>query len=214
MALNKLKFNSINVTPAASEVLKFNSSANGFETGAAGGAMTFISKTTASSSSTISFTSGIDSTYKEYIFHFNNIHPGTDGTRFTFQGDTGTNTNYNQTIQSTFFYGQQGESNDPLLAYGPGQDQQLGTGFQDLSLSIDSDGNDSNCCGFLRIFNPSSSTFVKHFLGTTQIVGNGYYSYRNHSAGYFNTTTAITRFQFKMSAGNIDSGQILLFGLN
>ena len=214
MALNKLKFNSINVTPAASEALKFNSSANGFETGSAGGAMTFISKQTASSSSTISFTSGIDSTYKEYIFLFNNIHPGTDGTRFTFQGDTGTNTNYNQTIQSIFFYGQEGESSDPLFAYGPGQDQQLGTGFQDLSLGIDSDGNDSNCCGHLHIFNPSSTTFAKQFLGLTALVGNGYYSYSNYSAGYFNTTNALTRFQFKMSSGNIDAGTITLYGIN
>ena len=178
------------------------------------GSLTHIATQTASSSASISFTSGIDSTYKEYIFLFNNIHPGTDGTRFTFQGDTGTNTNYNQTITSLFFYVQQGESNDPLLAYGPGQDQSQGTGFQDLSLGIDSDGNDSNFCGFLHVFNPSSSTFVKHFIGTTQLVGNGYYSYGNYSAGYFNTTTAITRFQFKMSSGNIDAGTITLYGIN
>ena len=103
MALNKLKFNSINVTPTASEALKFNSSANGFETGSAGGAMKFISKATASSSSTISITSGIDSTYKEYLFIFKDIHPGTDGSRLKFQADTGTNTNYNQTVTSLFF---------------------------------------------------------------------------------------------------------------
>jgi hypothetical protein len=177
------------------------------------GDMTFISKATASSSSTISITSGIDSTYKEYLFIFKDIHPGTDGTRFTFQADTGTNTNYNQTITSLFFYAQQGESDDPLLAYGPSQDQSQGTGFQDLSLSVDSDGNDSSLCGYLHIFNPSSSTFVKHFIGTTQFVGNGYYSYGNYSAGYFNTTTAITRFQFKMSSGNIDAGTISLYGI-
>jgi len=177
------------------------------------GDMVFISKATASSSSTISITSGIDSTYKEYLFIFKDIHPGTDGSRFTFQGDTGTNTNYNQTITSLFFYAQQGESDDTLLAYGSGQDQTQGTGFQDLSLGIDSDGNDSSLCGYLHIFNPSSSTFVKHFIGTTQCVGNGYYSFGNYSAGYFNTTTAITRFQFKMSSGNIDAGTISLYGI-
>ena len=88
MALNKLKFNSINVTPAANEALKFNSSANGFETGSAGGAMTFIKKLTASSSGTLSFVAGssdvvLDNTYKEYIFYFNNIHPSTDGAFFS-----------------------------------------------------------------------------------------------------------------------------------
>jgi hypothetical protein len=214
MAISKLNFNSINVTPSANAAIGFDSGADDLETGSGGGAMKFISKTTASSSSTISITSGIDSTYKEYMFIFNNIHPGTDGTRFTFQGDTGTNTNYNQTITSSFFYAQQGESNDPLLAYGPGQDQAQGTGFQDLSLGIDSDGNDSSCSGYLHIFNPSSSTFVKHFIGDTQLVGNGYYSYGNYSAGYFNTTTAITRFQFKMSSGNIDAGTITLYGIS
>ena len=178
------------------------------------GDMVFISKATASSSSTISITSGIDSTYKEYLFIFKDIHPGTDGSRFTFQGDTGTNTNYNQTITSLFFYAQQGESDDTLLAYGSGQDQTQGTGFQDLSLGIDSDGNDSSLCGYLHIFNPSSSTFVKHFIGLTQIVGNGYYAYANHSAGYFNTTTALTRFQFKMHSGNIDSGTIKMYGVS
>ena len=213
MAISKLNFNSINVTPSANAAIGFDSGADDLETGSGGGAMKFISKTTASSSSTISITSGIDSTYKEYMFIFNNIHPGTDGTRFTFQGDTGTNTNYNQTITSSFFYAQQGESDDPLLAYGSGQDQAQATGFQDLSLGIDSDGNDSNCSGYLHIFNPSSSTFVKHFIGTTQLVGNGYYSYGNYSSGYFNTTTAITRFQFKMSSGNIDAGTISLYGI-
>ena len=181
---------------------------------AGGGAWNFISKQTASGDSDISFTSGIDSTYKEYIFTFKNIHPGTDSGRFKFQGDTGTNTSYNQTITSTFFYSQNNEADDdPAFAYGPSQDQAQGTGFQDLSLGIDSDGNDSSCCGYLHIFNPSSDVFVKHFIGTTQLVGNGYYSYGNYSAGYFNTTTALTRFQFKMNSGNIDAGDICLYGI-
>ena len=74
MALNKLKFNSFNVTPSASTAIRFNSNANGFETASAGGSLVKISSSTASSSSSVSFTSGIDSTYKEYIFIFNNLH--------------------------------------------------------------------------------------------------------------------------------------------
>ena len=214
MALNKLKFNSINVTPAANKALKFNSSADGFETGSAGGAMTFISKATASSSSTISITSGIDSTYKEYLFIFKNIHPGTDGTRFTFQGDTGTNTNYNQTITSSFFYAQQGESEDPLLAYGSGQDQAQATGFQRLSSDLISD-NDASISGSLMIFNPSSSTFVKHFMSeaNTMVDGSPPYTEVRYYAGYFNTTTALTRVQFKSTSGDIDSGTFKLYGI-
>jgi len=180
-----------------------------------GGVWNLIETQTASSDSTLDFTSGIDSTYDEYVFKLINIHPGTDGGRLTFQSDTGTNTSYNQTVTSTFFYAQNDEADsDTTLSYGPSQDQAQGTGFQDLSLGIDSDGNDSSCCGYLHIFNPSSDVFVKHFIGTTQLVGNGYYSYGNYSAGYFNTTTALTRFQFKMSSGNIDAGTISLYGIS
>ena len=88
MALSKVNFNSLNLTPTASKTVVFNSSNNGIEAGDVGGALTLISTQTASSSSTISFTSGIDSTYKEYIFHFTNIHPGTNSVYFQFQVDT------------------------------------------------------------------------------------------------------------------------------
>ena len=104
MALNKLKFNSINVTPAAGEAIRFNSSANGLETASAGGALVKISSSTASSSATVSFTSGIDSTYKEYIFLFNNIHPATDGANIQFQGSTDGGSSYGVTITSNYFH--------------------------------------------------------------------------------------------------------------
>jgi len=218
MALNKLKFNSINVTPAANEALKFNSSANGFETGSAGGAMTFISKQTASSSSTISFTSGIDSTYKEYVFHFTDIHPATDRAHFQFQVDTGTNTNYNQTITSTFFVGYNREDSGTTgVAYDGNHDQAQGTAFQDIAKEINGD-NDGCASGILHLFNPSSTTFVKHFMSRSQVYvapsSGTDFSQDMNFAGYFNTTTALTRVQFKMSTGNIDAGTITLYGIN
>ena len=213
MALNKLKFNSINVTPAASEALKFNSSADGFETGSAGGAMTFISKQTASSSSTISFTSGIDSTYKEYIFHFNNIHPATDNAEFSFQGNAAGGSGYNETITSHQFetyHTEDGSSTS--LAYKTARDQSQGTGFQTLALPTHEDDNGAS--GFLHLFNPSSTTFVKHFIAKVQTVNSDTYCTCNFTAGYFNTTSAIDEIQFKMSSGNIDSGTITLYGIN
>ena len=87
MALNKLKFNSINVTPAASEAIRFNSSANGLETADAGGSLVKLASSTASSSASLSFTSSIDSTHKEYIFLFNNIHPASNS-NLQFQTST------------------------------------------------------------------------------------------------------------------------------
>ena len=178
------------------------------------GSITFISKSTASSSATVDFTSGIDSTYKEYLFTFKNIHPATDGAFFTFQSDTGTNTNYNQTITSTHFQARHDEGDsDTSLAYNTGNDQAQGTSFHKLSNTIGND-NDQSLSGFCHVFNPSSSVFVKHFISNIQHSQDANFSFNVYTAGYFNTTTAITRFQFKMSSGNIDSGQILLFGLN
>ena len=178
------------------------------------GDLVFISKQTASSSASISFTSGIDSTYKEYVFYFNNIHPATDSAKFTFQADTGTNTNYNQTITSTFFSAYHNESGSPSnLIYDGGADQAQGTSFQETDSGI---GNDNDQCkvGYLHIYNPSSSVFVKHFICVSNNYVSSDYSQNDFIAGYFNQTTPLTRFKFQMSSGNIDSGEILLYGVN
>ena len=177
------------------------------------GSMVFISKVTASSSATIDFTSGIDSTYKEYLFTFKDIHPSTKSL-FKFQADTGTNTNYNQTITSTHFRAAHNEADSAAnLNYATDQDQAQGTDFQSLAYNLGS-GNDESISGILNIFNPSSSTFVKHFLARANVYyQNGDYSMDSFTAGYFNTTTALTRVRFKMSSGNIDAGDICLYGI-
>ena len=182
------------------------------------GSLSLIQKQTASSSATISFTSGIDSTYNEYIFYFVNIHPQTDKAHFLFQADTGTNTNYNQTITSSSFVAYHNEAGSIAgVIYDGNYDQAQGTSFQHVGKEVNGD-NDGSCSGILNIFQPSSSTFVKHFYLRTQgsvAPSSGTdFSQDLFIAGYFNTTTPLTRFQFKMSSGNIDSGDILLFGLN
>ena len=178
-----------------------------------GGGMTLIQEQTASSSSTISFTSGIDSTYDEYVFKFYDIHPATDNTFLTFQADTGTNTNYNQTITSTFFKALHNESGSTsALSYDTASDLAQSTSFQYLSRNVGND-NDQSISGTLQVFSPSSSTFVKHFISRTNVYTNDDYSIDSAIAGYFNTTTALTRFQFKMASGNIDAGTIKLYGV-
>ena len=178
------------------------------------GSLTHIATQTASTSSSIDFTSGIDSTYKEYIFYFVNIHAGTGDAIFSFQADTGTNTNYNQTITSTAFTAQHGEGGSPAsLFYNTGGDLSQGTGLQQLS-EYNGTENDHNSSGYLHLFNPSSSTFVKHFISVSNLIGGEDRNRNGYNSGYINTTTAITRIRFKMDTGNIDSGQILLFGLN
>ena len=213
MALNKLKFNSLNVTPAASEAIRFNSGANGFETASAGGSLVKIASSTASSSASISFTSGIDSTYKEYIFFFNNIHPASDTQKLTFQADTGTNTNYNQVITSTAFGAYNFENGSAQqLSYDTNDDLAQSTSFQPLCNTVGND-NDQSASGSLHIFDPSSSVFVKHWISDFCISHNADLVSTRHNAGYFNTTTALTRFNFKFESGNIDAGTITMYGV-
>jgi len=178
------------------------------------GNLTLIQKQTASSSASIEFTSGIDSTYKEYIFYFVNIHPQTNDKRLEFQADTGTNTNYNQTITSTVFRAFNAENGSGGgLGYRTDRDQAQGTNFQQFQ--NESIGNLNEAClgGYLHIFNPSSTTFVKHFIARINTDNNNE-SVDQYLAGYFNTTSALTRFKFRIESGNIDAGDILLFGLN
>jgi len=178
------------------------------------GALTLLSTQTASSSASISFTSGINSTYDSYIFKFINIHPATDQTFLTFQADTGTNTNYNQTVTTSYFtaYHNEGGSST-ALTYNTSYDLAQSTDFITIA---DRTGTDNDQCivGMLNIFEPSSSTFVKHFVASTNCYEQSNYSSQVYVGGYFNTTTPITRFRFKMSSGNMDNGKILMFGLN
>ena len=189
--------------------------------GLSGGALNLISTQTASSSSTISFTSGIDSTYDAYVFKFINIHPqtqanppGTDDIGFlTFQGSTDTGSSYGVTMTSTYFYATHSESGSSGFGYSTGNDLAQSTNFQRISPEI---GNDNDQCvsGTLTLFNPSSTTFVKHFINTSQSTQRTDYSWNSYTAGYFNTTSAIDAIQFKIDSGNIDSGVIKLYGIS
>jgi len=214
MALSKLNFNSLNLTPVAGKGIGFDSGADDLEASFSGAAMTFISKSTASSSSTISFTSGIDSTYKEYVFIFNNIHVSNDDEAFAFQGNAAGGADFNETITSSYFRSVHGEDgNNGALAYQTNADQGQGTAFQALLANIGND-NDQSGSGYLHLFNPSSTTFVKHFIARGNYSSADNKSYNTYVAGYFNTTSAIDEIQFKMTGGTIDAGTITLYGIN
>jgi len=182
--------------------------------GLSGGSMNLISTQTASSSSTISFTSGIDSTYDEYVFKFYNIHPATDNTNFTFNLSADGGSNYNVTKTTTFFnaYHKEDDS-DAGITYDGSRDLAQGTGFQPLSHGAGND-NDQNLGGTLYLFNPSSTTFVKHFMATINLNEFRDYCNTGFTAGYGNTTSAVNAVQFKYASGNIDSGVIKLYGIS
>jgi|TARA_R110002096_G_scaffold45572_1_gene122281 hypothetical protein len=183
-----------------------------------GGSMTFIKKLTASNSATLSFVDGtssvvLDNTYKEYLFTFNNIHPITDNVYLSFQGNKAGGSGYNETITSTVFQAYNFEAaENGVLGYRTDLDKAQGTTFQQLTQNTGTD-NDQGVSGYLHLYDPSSTTFVKHF---TSRFNTHYYqeiSIDVFCAGYFNETDAIDEIQFKFNSGNIDSGDICLYGI-
>ena len=178
------------------------------------GSLTHIATQTASSSASLSFTSGIDSTYKEYIFYFVNIHPATDTANFTFQTSTNTGSSYGVTATTTFFAAIHTEDDSSAsVAYYSSLDSAQSTSFIDLGGDTNND-NDGSLSGTMHLFNPSNTTFVKHFTARSSVYNHNPMSVDAFVSGYFNRTSAIDAVQFKFDSGNIDSGQILLFGLN
>jgi hypothetical protein len=185
--------------------------------GVSGGAMTLLETQTASSSATISFTSNIDSTYDEYVFKFYDIHPATNNQHLAFQGNASGGSGYNETITSTSFVAYHKEDgSQSALIYAAANDQAQGTSFQRISNGTGS-ANEESCNGYLHLFAPSNTTFVKHFIArftTYYHLSSDQYVYDQYISGYFNTTSAIDEIQFKFESGNIDSGVIKLYGIS
>ena len=184
------------------------------------GKMTLIKEQTASSSSSISFVDGsssvvLDSTYPIYLFKFINIHPATDNVNFQVNFRDG-GSSYDATKTTTMFRAQHNEGDtQALLQYHTGTDQAQSTAFQTLEGAGNalSNDNDHGLVGELFLFDPSSTTFVKHFMARTSATNPNDYALDGFVAGYLNTTVAIDGVQFKMSSGNIDSGTIKLYGI-
>jgi len=174
--------------------------------------ITLISSQTASASASISFTTGIDSTYKAYKFVFVNIHPASSAT-FDFNLSTDSGSNYNVTKTSTFFTAQHNENGTfAQIDYETGADLAQSTSFQNLCRTYSADA-DSGLSGSLILFNPSSTTYVKHFIARTSSFNTIVRIEDSSIAGYGNTTSAINAIQFKMSSGNIDAGTIYMYGI-
>ena len=174
--------------------------------------------TLSSAAATIDFLNGasdvvFDGTYPIYKFEFLNLHPATDDVDLTFQVDVGTGTSYAQTITSSSFLAEHTEGGSSgSVAYNTSRDQAQGTANQIIASGVGND-NDQACSGELTIYSPSSTTFVKHFMSTSNVAHNNQFTQNWFIAGYINTTTALTRVQFKFNSGNIDSGIIKMYGI-
>ena len=181
-----------------------------------GGALNLISTTTVSSSSSaVNITSGIDSTYKEYIFKFIGIHPASDTVNFQINASIDGGSNYNVTKTTTFFLAYHTEDDSgTALQYYANRDLAQSTAAQQI-VTI-GNANDDSGSGTLHLFDPSNTTFVKHFM-SRMVAPTGEDTENckdTFAAGYFNTTSAIDAIQFSMSSGNIDSGVIKLYGVS
>ena len=184
-----------------------------------GFSMTFIKKLTASSSSTLSFVHGsssviLDSTYKEYLFILKDIHGSINDRRLEFNVSIDGGSNYNVAKTSTAFEAYHYENDGgAALGYVAGRDLAQGTGFQILTSDAGAD-NEECACGTIQLFNPASTTFVKHYISRMVDKNPAPAAVVNHVAGYANTTSAVNAVQFKMLAGNIDAGTITLYGIS
>ena len=182
------------------------------------GAMTLIKSQTASSSSTISFVNGtsdvvISSTYPIYLFKFIGLHPANNGDYFQFNLSTDTGSNYNVTKTTTMFYTYHNEGDSTTaLAYDTGTDLAQSTAFQQIALSVGND-NDQAFSGELWLFNPSSTTFVKHFMSKVSCSHSDDANNVQFMSGYGNTTSAVDAVQFKYQGANMDAGTIKLYGI-
>ena len=191
-----------------------NSIANvtAYNAAVATGGMVLLSTQTASNSASISFTTGIDSTYKEYQFWFIDIHPRTDNVGFVFNFSTDSGSNYNVTKTTTAFVAYHDEAGTaPTLEYAGSTDLAQSTSFQPLFLNLGGDA-DQLLSGTMSLFNPASTTYVKHFISNCNSTHYADYTFNSYIAGYGNTTSAVNAIQFKMNSGNMD-GTILMYGI-
>jgi len=177
-----------------------------------GGADKLLSTQTVTNQASVSFTSGIDSTYKEYVFRFINVNPATDFAGFQFQVNAVDATGYNEFMTTTYFtaFHYKSDANSGV-DYDTGRDQAQGTSYQLLAHSA-ANFTKASLVGEFHLFNPASTTYVKHWTSMTQELNGSTISAQTFAAGYINITLAIDDIQFKMSSGNFD-GIIKMYGI-
>ena len=177
------------------------------------GDLFLLSTQTASASASISFTTEIDSTYDAYQFEIINCHPETDQVNIQFNLSTDGGANYNVTKTTTFFtaYNDEDDTSADLVSLTFSLGLAQSTAFQSLTTEIGNDA-DQSVSATLTLFNPSSTTFVKHFIATVNEYSFDNFSINNFVAGYGNTTSAVNAIQFKMLSGNFD-GIIKMYGI-
>jgi len=183
-------------------------------TALAGNLRLLSTQTISSNTESISFTTGIDSTYDVYIIKYIEMSTTNDGVDFQFQGSTDGGSSYGVTLTTTFFQAEHTEADATAFGYQTAWDKAQGTDYQPIGWATGSDA-DMNISGELYLFAPSSTTYIKHFYGTFIDYGYNDRSVNGYFAGYFNTTSAINALNFKFngSGDRIRGGTMKMYGL-
>ena len=184
--------------------------AGALDSGVPTGSMTLLSTATANNSSTITFNSGINSTYKEYIVKWINVHPNTNDQQLTVNFRDGS-TAYDATkTSSAFRVGHAEDGSATEIGYQTGQDLAQGTGAQ--SIHYTANQNEASSSGMLHLFDPSSTTFIKHYIIVNSSDRNGQCE-QQYIAGYCNVTAAIDGIQLATNENTIQTGTFKLYGI-
>ena len=159
-------------------------------------------------------TSGITSSYSVYEIHFVNLHSEDSGVSFQFQVNAGGADYDDSPITSTHFQNYQNEAGTAnAVGYSGGNDLANEANFQNL-FQGQVNGNDSSGSGTFTLYAPSSTTYVKHWTGDFNFHNSDpHYTTQAVTAGYINDATAITQIRFKFSSGDIDAGELKMYGL-
>tara|TARA_R110000764_G_scaffold193622_1_gene278947 strand:- start:226 stop:762 length:537 start_codon:yes stop_codon:yes gene_type:complete len=175
--------------------------------------LVYIASVTASASATVSFTTGIDASFNEYQWHFVNMHPAADYAQFQFQVNADGLTGFNEVMTTTIFQAYHRENDaDSGLGYDAAYDQGQGTAYQPIATNV-GNGSDRASSGILTLYDPSSTTYVKHFTANTNTHHGSAVTQNYFTAGYINTTNAIDEISFKFHNGNTDAGTIHMYGV-
>jgi hypothetical protein len=151
----------------------------------------------------VDFTSGIDSTYKNYMITFTKVHPATAGQKLVMRiSHSGTF----QTSNNYIFAGS-GSANGTAINVGDG-----GTDRFTIVENIGA-GGDQCANGEIILCDPSGTGFGQQFYSNSISQSSTSQARREIFGGFYNSGTAIDGVRFYMSSGNIDSGTFKLYGI-
>ena len=174
---------------------------------ASGGAWTYISTATASASASVVFTSGLDSTYDQYVIVFTSVVPASDSQNFMFKVSDDAGSTYEATNYDFFLV--KGHSGNGTI------ETEAGPGATAVKLhAFVGNASGEGCSGLIHINNPSNSSLFTMFHWKGVGTDNTPETRMGDGVGSWNTTTAVDAVQFAFASGNITSGTFRLYGIN